>query len=102
MLELYPIMAAVETEELLMRASLALSSRTQYQRAWVKLVGFLRSLNIIPALPVSLSMMMIFIAYLHDTGLAPASIISTVSAISYFHKINGFQDPAKMSSFPNF
>ncbi|MEG7522171.1 MAG: hypothetical protein M3H12_03610, partial [Chromatiales bacterium] len=26
---------------------------------------------------------------------APASIISTVSAISYFHKINGFQDPAK-------
>ena len=39
--------------------------------------------------------MMFFIAHLHNTGLAPASIISYVSAISYFHKINGFQDPSK-------
>ena len=36
-----------------------------------------------------------FIAHLHNEGYAPASIITTVSAISFFHKVNGFQDPAR-------
>ena len=55
----------------------------------------MQSLNIIPALPVSIPVLMGFIAYLHNDGYAPASIITTVSAISYFHKINGFADPAR-------
>ena len=39
-------------------------------------------------------MLLLFIAHLHASKLAPASIISTVSALRYFHKINGFTDPA--------
>ena len=39
-------------------------------------------------------MLLLFIAHLHASKLAPASIISTVSAVGYFHKINGFTDPA--------
>ena len=40
-------------------------------------------------------MLLHFVAHLHNTGLVPSSIISKESAISYFHKINGCQDPAK-------
>ena len=39
-------------------------------------------------------MLLLFIAHLHASKLAPASIISMVSAVGYFHKINGFTDPA--------
>ncbi|KAK2188217.1 hypothetical protein NP493_140g04020 [Ridgeia piscesae] len=84
-----------DTVGMLLQASLAPSSRLQYERAWYKLVGFLHSLGLVPVLPVPIYIMMFFIAHLHNAGLAPASIISYVSAISYFHKINGFQDPAK-------
>ena len=46
-------------------------------------------------LPVSVAMMMGCIAYMHNKGYAPSSMILMVSAISYFHKLNGFPDPAK-------
>ena len=45
-------------------------------------------------LPVPTSMLLLFVAHLHASKLAPASIVSTVSAVGYFHKINGFTDPA--------
>ena len=40
-------------------------------------------------LPVSVPMMLLFIAHLHAAGSAPAPVVSTVSAVAYFHKING-------------
>ena len=40
-------------------------------------------------------MMLLFVAHLHNAGYAPSSIISTISAISYFHKVNGLHDPAR-------
>ena len=46
-------------------------------------------------LPVSFAMMMGFIVYMRNKGYAPSSVIFTVSAISYFHKLNGLPDPAK-------
>ena len=39
-------------------------------------------------------MMLLFIAHLHAAGSAPASVVSTVSAVAYFHKINGIADPS--------
>ena len=44
-------------------------------------------------LPVSLTVILLFVAYLHEQGLAATSITSTLSAISYFHRINGHTDP---------
>ena len=38
--------------------------------------------------------MLLFIAHLNANGSAPASIVSTVSAVAYFHKINGSHDPS--------
>ena len=55
----------------------------------------MQSIDIVPDLPVAIPLIMGFIAHLHNTGLAPASIISTISAIAYFHKLNGYQDPSK-------
>ena len=46
-------------------------------------------------LPIFVDMMMSFIAYMHNKGYAPSSMISTVSAISYFHKLKGLLEPAK-------
>ena len=45
-------------------------------------------------LPVPTCMLLLFIAHLHASKLASASIVSTVSALGYFHKINGFTEPA--------
>ena len=44
---------------------------------------------------MSVAMIMGFIAYLHNAAYAPTSIISNISAISFFHKINGFRDPSR-------
>ena len=45
-------------------------------------------------LPVSVPMVLFFIAHLYTNGSAPASIVSIVLAVSYFRKINGFHDPS--------
>ena len=55
---------------------------------------FQNTLGLASRLPVSVSMLLLFIANLHANGAAPASIVSTVSAVAYFHKINGFPDPS--------
>ena len=47
---------------------------------------------------MSIPVLMGFIAHSHNEGYAPASIITTVSASSYFHKVNGFNDPANLRS----
>ena len=59
----------------------------------------MQSLNIIPTLSMHIPVLMGSIAHLHNEGYAPASIITTVSASSYFHKVNGFQNPAKNPHF---
>ena len=52
------------------------------------------SLGLPTRLPVSVPLMLLFIAHLSASGSAQASIVSTVSAVAYFQKINGFHDPS--------
>ena len=78
----------------MLNASLSTASRAHYGRAWHNLSNFNNSLSMIPCLPAPTSMLLLFIAHLHASKFAPASIVSTVSAVWYFHKINGFTDPA--------
>ena len=75
-------------------APLSSASRAHYGRAWHKLANFYNSLSMILYLPVPTSMLLLFIARLHASNLAPASIVTTVSAVEYFHKINRFTYPA--------
>ena len=71
----------------------ASSTRAHYQRALGKLVTFFQSLGMYPSLPIPVAMILLFEAHLHAGGAAPATIVSNVSAIAYFHKINGLPDP---------
>ena len=78
---------------ILLQAALAPNTRAQYERAWGKLVVFCYSLGESTSLPLPVAMILLFVAHLHAGGSAPATIISTASAISYFHKINSLPDP---------
>ena len=80
--------------ERLLTASLAPSSRAHYERTWKKLVAFYGSIGVPLCLPVSVHTILLFIVHLFALGLAPSSIVSTVSAVAYFHKVNGFIDPS--------
>ena len=77
----------------LLTASLATSSRSLYERSWRKMVDFLLLLGLPCCLPISVPLILLFVAYLHGRKFAPSSIVSILSAVSYFHKANGFQDP---------
>ena len=83
------------TVDKLLQASLAESTRGLYENAWKKLVMFMFSLGATPRLPISVSITLLFVAHLHCNNFASASIVSIISAISYFHKINGVMDPTK-------
>ena len=77
----------------LLTASLAPSSWSLYERSWRKMVDFLLLLGLPCCLPISVPLILLFVAYLHGRKFAPSSIVSILSAVSYFHKANGFQDP---------
>ena len=44
-------------------------------------------------MPATPGMVIGFIAYLFDNGRACATITSYISAVAYFHKIQGYTDP---------
>ena len=83
------------TLDALLQGSLAPSSRLHYARSWKKFSCFCTLVGSTADLPISVSLLLWFIAHLFAGGAAPASIISVVAALSYFNKVNGFADPAK-------
>ena len=79
---------------MLMEASLAPSSRQQYLRSWDKYFSFCQLIGASAGLPTPVSLMLLFIAHMFYHGSAPSFIVSDVSAILYFNKVNGFPDAA--------
>ena len=67
--------------------------RACYKWVWGKLVTFFQSLGMYPSMPIPVAMILLFVAHLHASGSATATIVSNVSVVAYFHKINGFLDP---------
>jgi len=67
-----------------------------YSRAWAVFKEFYQSFysNLL-ALPISTSCTALFISFLTAKGLAPATIMSYLSAIAYVHKLAGYPDPTK-------
>ena len=82
-----------ESLSLLLQASLPPSTLDHYQRAWGKLVTFLQSLGTYLSLPIPVAMIRLFVAHRHPGGAATTIIVSNVSALTYFHKINDLPDP---------
>ena len=75
-------------------ASLAPSSRVLYAKSVMRLRRFTLSLAAPqPWFPATVPLICIFIAHLFDSGLAPATVYSSLSAISFFHKLFSLADP---------
>ena len=81
----------------LMGSALTSSSRKSYQRAWrvfqIFHQRFYKSSDF--RLPLSSPQIALFISHLSASNLAPSTITSYLSAISYVHKIKGLQDRTK-------
>ena len=81
----------------LLNSTLTASSRRLYQRAWVVFRQFYAHLygSTNPPLPLPPTCIPLFISYLSFRKLACSTIKSYLSAISYAHKLKGFNDPTK-------
>ena len=68
-----------------------------YQRTWAVFTEFYTHYfnSAPPSLPLTCASLALFISYLNARKLAPATVTSYLSAISYVHKIAGVHDPTK-------
>ena len=80
----------------LLRSGLQPSSIPTYQRAWKLFHQFFVSTFHHPfrALPISPSILALFIAYLFRSQYAPSTVMTYVSCLGYCHKLKGFSDPS--------
>lgn len=74
----------------------ALSDSTQraYTAALNKFKLFCQSCNLCH-LPANVNSLCAYISFLNSKGISPGSILSSISAISYWHKLNSLKDPSK-------
>ena len=81
----------------LLSSSLTAGSRRSYQLAWIIFRQFYLQFYASddPLLPVPSTCLCLFISYLISRKLAPSSVTSYLSAISYVHKLRGLHDPTK-------
>ena len=79
----------------LVQASMTAPSRLQYNRTWGKFGAFCKLIGAAAGVPTPIPVVLLFIAHLFNGGYAAASIVSAISVLSYFNKINGFSDPAR-------
>ena len=82
----------------LFKASIAKSTILVYKRAWAVYNQF--HVNCIsrfthPYIPLSVSHIASFIAYMHLSGYAPSTQVTYISSIGYLHKISSATDPTK-------
>ncbi|XP_077863357.1 uncharacterized protein LOC144346474 [Saccoglossus kowalevskii] len=77
----------------LLTSALAPSTRCSYKRAWQALQSFhLKHYTGILTLPVSESLIAMFLTDMHMNGFAANTITTTASAISYLHKLQGYKN----------
>ena len=81
----------------LLKSRLQASSVPIYRRAWNLFNQFLSSVFQILdfALPISPTILALFVAFLYDRKYAPSTVTTYVSAISYSYKLYVFPDPSK-------
>ena len=80
----------VDTLQVLVRSSISEGSKKTHQRAWSVYSQFSGHFggSLIPTRPLSPAAVALFISYLSASKLAPSSISSYISALSYAHKLS--------------
>jgi hypothetical protein len=80
-----------------MDSILAQSSIKTYNRAWVLFLEFAELFHVLQrgrlSLPVSVANLSLYVSFLDHKGLAPTTISTYTSAISFRHKLAGVPDP---------
>ena len=81
----------------LLESSLSSATRKMYQRVWAVFTEFYTQYfaSASPSLPLTCASLALFVSYLNARKLAPATVTSYLSAISYVHKVAGVHDPTK-------
>ena len=88
-----PLAQLSATAHQLLSASLSHSTRAAYLRAWGSFQNFLLAFDVTPVFPVPSSIMLMFIAHLHQKGYSASTIASQASAIGFVHKLHCVSDP---------
>ena len=81
--------------DVLLGSALSEKTKEAYDRSWGKFKKFCQHVKLDDKLPVDSHTIAKFIAFLHLQGKPVQTIHPIMSAISYKHKILGFQDPCK-------
>ena len=78
----------------LLEKSLSKGTRKQYEKALQRCLSFLRDcLGVGDTLPMSENHLHLYIADMHSNNYKHATILTHISAISHYHKINNLPDP---------
>ena len=82
----------------LLHSNLQPSSIPTHKRAWKLFYKFCNSVFHLPflSLPISHTVMALFIAFLYNSHYAPSTVTTYISALGYSHKFLGFSDPSKV------
>ena len=80
------------------RGIIAPRTLTTYCAVWHALTSFLHSVRLSPSLPLSVDLLLRYIAHMYSTGFALSTICSHCSAIGFVHHINSLPN---LSNHPN-
>ena len=80
---------------LLLKASLAASTRRAYKRFWDRFDHFCHQNFEVDTLPATSVMVSHFITFLYIHNFVSSTISSHLSAISFVHKLGGYSDPCQ-------
>jgi len=85
----------VDNLKQLLGCALKKGSRKTYQRAWQVFFEFAQEYAPGQSVPLSVSDVALFVSYLSAKQLAPTTISTYLSALSYVHKLQDYPDPTK-------
>ena len=87
----------------LLCSTLQPSATPTYQRAWRLFHPFFISTFQFPfgVMPISSSVLSLFIAYLFRSRYALSTVMTYVSALGYYYKLQGYSDPSKVFCLAN-
>ncbi|XP_055998375.1 uncharacterized protein LOC125674321 isoform X2 [Ostrea edulis] len=85
----------LEYIEQLTKAAIAPSTKATYNRAWRTLLSFCSKYGMSCELPLSTSLVALFVAHLFSDSFSPRSISTYLSALAYVHKVLNYQDPTQ-------
>lgn len=80
----------------LSQEALAPGTHKVYNRNLTQYQNFCNSHNFVFKLPILVTHLLCFLTFLFDNGYSPSAIISSNSALSYFHKIKNIHDPTQV------